>query len=213
MKVTDYIQNDKNCCCIYGIRENETGKTLYVGKTKNLHNRIQTHWYSQNTEIERWMREHREMYSYYIIEECNKDELTNREQFYIKKLGTDTDGLNHLIIYKTEEEKQESRLRYRKEHREELKNRTKQYREQNPDYLKKYYQKNKQRIMEYNKRYCKEHPEVRKAIEERRKEKRKEYVKQYYATHKEQRKKWVENHKEQIKEYHKEYYRNNKVQD
>lgn len=197
MKVTDYIQNDKNCCCIYGIRENETGKTIYVGKTINLHNRIQSHWYSQNTEIERWMKDNRDRYSYYIIEECNKDELTEKEQLYIKNLGTDTNGFNHLIIYKTEQEKQETRLKWKNEHREEINNRTKAWFANNPEYLKNYYQENKQRINEQHKQYCKEHPEIRKAIEERRKEKRKEYMKQ-----------WREKHPNYMKEYRKSINRN-----
>lgn len=136
------------------------------------------------------MKDNRGCYSYYIIETCTKDELTEKEQFYIKKLGADANGYNHLIVYKTEEEKQESRLQWKKAHREEIKDRSKQWREQNPDYLKTYYQENKQRINERNKQYCKEHPEVRKAIEERRKEKRKEYLR-----------KWRENHPDYFKQY------------
>ena len=79
---------------------------------------------------------------------------------------------------------------------------SKEYRENNPEYLKKYYENNKEYIKEKNKEYYEDNKKYYKEWRENNKEHRKEYYKEYYKDNKEHRnkkdKEWRENNPDKV---------------
>lgn len=94
--------------------ENKKYGTKYIGKAINLHSRISNHLsqlrlgkdeclYLQNA----WSKHGEDSFIFYILEECERKLIANREIFYIKKLKTKrpfgynlTDGGDGSIGYK-----------------------------------------------------------------------------------------------------------------
>lgn len=165
--ITDYITGDKGTTCIYGIKELSTDKTIYVGKAKDLHKRIASHWCGRNLEVERWMLENRGQYTYYIIELCTEEQLSEREYYYINSLETYKTGYNKIRKQSKEEiqkyQKQYNANKFKENPNYYKERNAKLDKEKQKQYMHDYYIKNKEHIIEQQKIYTKEHPEIRAA--------------------------------------------------
>lgn len=86
-------KNDRKCG-IYCIK-NKINSKVYVGKAKNIYNRIQQHIYNLRKKskdenrhlINAWFKYGEDAFEYFVIEELNFNEsdLTNRELYWIDK--------------------------------------------------------------------------------------------------------------------------------
>lgn len=110
LRCPDYIEGDKFCCCIYGIKRKSDGKIIYVGQTKNLRMRIKDHYISVNETnkahplpIDIWMAEHRGEYEYVILKKFEANYMNKWEKHFIKKHNTlrnspdDENGFNTFL--------------------------------------------------------------------------------------------------------------------
>ena len=97
--------NNVDTTCIYKIVNNITGKT-YVGQTKNYRIRMNGHRSSYNNPNSRLynMQLYKDMreigienFSFEIIEECNEDELLDKERYWTEKLDTFYNGYNNTL--------------------------------------------------------------------------------------------------------------------
>lgn len=164
---------------------------IYIGQSVDMERRWKQHLktLNENTHCNKKLQNIYNKYSntikFEIIEECDADELDDKEIFYIEQFNTfDTNhGLNMDLggfghhKYKTHEEvkqaKKQNYKRYKKTHEEELK-----------EYYKQRYSDNKNEL--------------------------KVKFKQYYLDKKTKFKRYYLDNKEKIKEYHKQHYQNNK---
>lgn len=86
---------------IYGIRCRPNGR-WYVGASKNIYRRLNTHWSDLKCQINderllyRDARKYgRDEFEFFILEECLIDDLSHREQFWIDKLNSRVAGYNN----------------------------------------------------------------------------------------------------------------------
>jgi group I intron endonuclease len=106
-------------CGIYCI-ENIINKNKYIGKSENIELRFREHINALNRKDRKYENEHllyswskygKNSFEFYILEECSKEKLSEREIFYIKYLNTKhpygynfTDGGEGVSGYKHTEE-------------------------------------------------------------------------------------------------------------
>src|SRR5258708_19912343 len=81
-------------CGIYAI-ENKINKKLYIGYSADIKKRWRYHLSyleknnHQNTYLQRsWNKYGKNNFEFYIIEECSRDLLIQKEKYYIKELNT-----------------------------------------------------------------------------------------------------------------------------
>lgn len=90
-------KEDKNKCGIYCI-QNEIDQKMYIGKSKNIYSRIQSHIYALNIKsndenrhlINAWHKYGSENFKYFVIEylEFNENLLKERELYWIQFYNT-----------------------------------------------------------------------------------------------------------------------------
>jgi len=197
---------------IYEIRCNKTNK-IYYGSTIQYYlcDRLKQH----KSNFKRWLKFDKGYcssfeiikngdYKIILVEnfECNsKDELRQREQFYIDN----NDCINKISSYLTEEQKKEK-------HRERSKKRYEENKEEIKDYNKQYNKENKEKLKDYYKQYNKDN---KKSINERRRnyyKNNKDKERQYYNKNKDviSKKNKIRNDKEEQKAKMKKYREENK---
>ena len=78
---------------IYKITKIGTDKS-YIGKSRNIEARWLTHIYQLNSNIHHnlhlqysWIKNGEDCFSFEVIEECSLDELSDREDYWINKIG------------------------------------------------------------------------------------------------------------------------------
>jgi hypothetical protein len=183
----------------------------YIGSTiKTLQERFNSHKYCINNNIQYKNYKHfntvpLEEISIELIENypCNsKNELREREDYYIQLSLSDKFCLNTYRALQTDDEKKEYDKLYYTLHKDKAK-----------ENMKKYYEENKDTIMEYHQKYNEENKDIisQKRAEYRKNnskmlsEKQKQYALEHSEQVKEARKKYNLEHKEQIIQYWKEY--------
>lgn len=85
--------------CIYGIKDKRDDKVIYIGQTGNFIKRKKSHFSDKRRSVAKYMFEQgRDNFEMFILEELNEDiskeEMRNKEQFYIEKYNTLEVGLN-----------------------------------------------------------------------------------------------------------------------
>ena len=88
-------------CCVYKLTNTVTGK-FYVGSTFNLHSRITYHRFShqrnpnkeRGDDIEKYGWE---AFSVEVLEKCTRDNVRERERFYIESLNAVEEGYNITV--------------------------------------------------------------------------------------------------------------------
>ena len=98
------ILPDKDCSGIYKITHAETKKS-YIGRSTSVYKRLQEHIKSSlgvGTIADQWV--HHEMraqgienFTFELVEECDKDKLSEREKHYISFFQTDVYGYNRNV--------------------------------------------------------------------------------------------------------------------
>ena len=98
------ILPNKDCSGIYKITHISTKKS-YIGRSTSVYKRLQEHIKSSlgvGTIADQWV--HHEMrakgienFTFELIEECDKDKLSEREKYYIGFFQTDSFGYNRNI--------------------------------------------------------------------------------------------------------------------
>jgi hypothetical protein len=198
---------------IYKIQCEDVNITdIYIGHTTCYYQRYRLHKSTCNNEtskgynykIYKIIRENGgwENWNMVIIEKypCNNiNEARDRERFWIEK---ESSTLNVSIPNRSKKEYSQI---YRIIHREEISEKSKEYRENNKDKIKEYLECNKEKISFQKQDWYEENKEhilqKAKVNYEENKEQKLEYQKQY-----------VEDNKEQIKSYQDEYREKNKTQ-
>lgn len=171
--------------CIYAIKDKRNDKVIYIGQTKDFNKRVKSHKYENRCKIDKYITEQgRDYFEMYIVEKLlenlSKEEILNKEQFYINLYDTHKNGFNVFnsgnSVKNREEtkERQEYRKRYLYENKEILKEkRQKKYQENKEEILAKQrdkYQKNKEEILAKKKdKYYSNHEEALDYYRERRK--------------------------------------------
>jgi len=202
---------DYNKTVIYKIQCKDVNITdIYIGHTTCYYQRYRLHKSncnnetskSYNSKIYKIIRENGgwENWNMIIIEKypCNNiNEARDRERFWIEK---ECSTLNVSIPNRSKKEYDQI---YRIIHREEISEKSKEYRENNKDKIKQYIECNKEKISFQKQDWYEEN-----------KEKILEKAKEYYEENKEQKleyqKQYAEEHKEEIAEKQKEYREKNK---
>lgn len=88
----------KNTCCVYKLTNKITGQ-FYVGSTFNLKSRMKYHRYNfrnnPNKELGKAIAEYGwDNFTVEVLEECTRDNVRERERFYIEKLNAVAEGYN-----------------------------------------------------------------------------------------------------------------------
>ena len=117
--------------CIYAIKDKRNDKVIYIGETVNFQSRKQHHLRDKERPIDYYMYvQGRDNFKISVLEELNEDlskeEMKNKEQYYIDKFDTYNNGLN---------KRKSGNISKTKDYN---KNRTKKSRELNPDHYKQY---------------------------------------------------------------------------
>ena len=166
--------------CIYLLYD-DNGR-CYVGKTVDIHNRLNLHKSKYNRTRSRYLNKD---YKCDVIVECDdEDELAKLEQTYFDYYK-DLCGekcVNYMRPLQTQKE-------YRETNKERIAEGAKEWRETHKEEMKEYYEKNKE-----------QHNKVSKEYYETHKEELKEKNKEYYETHKEQHNKVSKQYYEKNKE-------------
>lgn len=85
--------------CIYAIKDKRNDKVIYIGQTGNFKKRQSEHFSDKRRSVTKYMFEQgRENFEMNILEELNEDiskeEMRNKEQYYIDKFDTHNNGFN-----------------------------------------------------------------------------------------------------------------------
>ena len=85
--------------CIYAIKDKRNDKVIYIGQTGNFKKRKSEHFSDKRRSVTKYMFEQgRENFEMNILEELNEDiskeEMRNKEQYYIDKFDTHNNGFN-----------------------------------------------------------------------------------------------------------------------
>ena len=88
----------KKICCVYKLTNTVTGK-YYVGSTFNLYSRMKYHRYSHNRNPNKELGNDIEKYgwdafSVEVLEECTRENVRERERYYIESLNAVEVGYN-----------------------------------------------------------------------------------------------------------------------
>ena len=178
---------DYSKCCIYKTEHFENESLVYVGHTTNFNKRKGQH--KSNSKNEKKKAFNLKLYQmircnggwdcFKMIEvekyPCKDNrEAERREDEVIKELKA---SMNTYKSFTTEEEKKERNKQYREDNKEYIK-------EQKNEYMKEYYETNKNYYKEYHKEYRDENKEKIKQYRDDNKDKKKEYNKEYRETNK-----------------------------
>ena len=148
---------------IYKLINDELGLTYYGSTTTTLTKRLCGHK-SKSNKCKSKLLFTEGAVEIFLVEEfpCeNKDQLNQRERFYIENNAC----VNKKIPGRTLKE-------YREANKEAIKEQSKEYREANKEAIKEYYEANKEVIKEQHKEYQKEYREANKeTLAEKHKEK------------------------------------------
>ena len=139
-------------CGIYKI-ENTITKNFYIGSSTNIHNR----WISHKSKATWNKRPNSKLYrdfinfgidnfNFSILEECGRDILKEKEQYYIELLKP---TLNNIEAYRTVDSNKEYKKNWSLENKEHLKNYKKQYNAQNKTKLQEHENFLYSRLCEY----------------------------------------------------------------
>jgi hypothetical protein len=175
---------DYSKCSIYKIEHIENESLVYVGHTTNFNKRKGQHKNSCKNENDKkfnfklyqMIRDNGGFDRFKMIEvekySCkDKREAERREDEIMKELKA---SMNTYKSFTTEEEKKERKKQYKEDNKEYIK-------EQKNEYMKEYYETNKNYYKEYHKEYRDENKEKIKQYRDDNKDKKKEY----YETNKE----------------------------
>lgn len=177
---------------VYHFRNKRTGEVIYVGSSRQLKKRIQTHKNHCNNEMYDYIRQNGGYDAFEIVLVANppKLQLLMEEQNEINKYNT----FNKIRAYLTDEERKTYAKMYYEKNRERL-NENKRL----------FYQMNREKILGRYRIWCKLN-----------KERIKLYAKNYKETHKEQiveqSRKYHQIHKKQIAEKSRLYHQTHKKQ-
>lgn len=88
----------KNICCVYKLTNTVNGK-FYVGSTVNLKSRLKYHRYNYRNNPNKKLGKAIEEYGWSnfkveILEECTRENVRDRERFFIESLNAVEDGYN-----------------------------------------------------------------------------------------------------------------------
>lgn len=100
MKIKIKKENIKNTSCIYLI-ENIISKKKYIGQTTNLRKRISDYKNADKKSFGMYeiiKKEGIDNFSFEVLEFCDSDKLTNRENYYIKKYNTTNPNFGYNIV-------------------------------------------------------------------------------------------------------------------
>lgn len=134
--------------CIYAIKDKRSDKVIYVGQTVNFKKRKEHHLYDNNRPIDIYIvQQHRENFDIYILEELPKDlskeEMRNREQYYIDFYDTYNNGFNmrqsgNISLFNVQEYNKERNKKWYENNRIYVNERARQYRENNREKYDEY---------------------------------------------------------------------------
>ena len=147
-------------------------------------------------------------------------EQTRENAFFIENFLIETAREDRVCINKNRSgniSKEEGYIKkYREEHKDNIKEQSKQYYEQNKDKIKQYREQNKEQILEQRKQYREQNKDKIKQYYEDNKDKIKQTSKQYYETNKdkirEYQREYREQNKEKKREYNRQYYQRKKLE-
>lgn len=205
----------------------------YIGSTVNqLKYRLANHKQDSKKFFDRLVYKHIETIGWNsveikLIEEypCNSNkELHEREDYYINEAFTKRDDkcLNFIRANVTSQELKDKQKQYREENSDKIKEYRKVYNNENSEsrveYTKKWREEHKEQNQETRKKYYEEHKEeilekCKKYLEENKEEiteRKKKWTLENKDYLKQQNKEWREEHKEQIQEKGKQYYEENR---